>query len=366
MSREERNEIGGVRIYVLNDIMILATCLFYALLIFATVQVARRYDRLIYATENYIDCEKDAFLVNDGSDYLTEQVRLFVVTKDPERVADYFREANVTRRRDMALEELEQYEASETARDYLQSALDHSNRLMEQEIYAMRLVIEAMGYDPEAFPEAVRSAALSEQDAAMARDEMLERAEDLVFGADYQDAKAQIMGNISYFLDSIVSETRNVQADSRADLERIMLHQRILLSCMLVLNGIMFVVIVGMIVRPLRAYVEEIRSEKRINASGAWELRYLARSYNDVSEISEANRELLRHRAEHDPLTGIINRGAFEQLRRILKGAHTPLALLLVDVDEFKEVNDNYGHEMGDRILKKIAKVLQDSFRTKD
>ena len=366
MNPEEKKRIGGVRLYAVNYIMLTVTCVFYAILIFATVQVARKYDLLIFATENYIACERDAFLMNDGSDYLTEQVRLFAVTGEEQRVADYFEEVHVTRRRDIALEELGGYVAGEKTREYLQSALDYSNQLMEREIYAMRLVAEAMAYDLQSFPEEVQQTELTSEDCALSRDGKLEQAREMVFGEGYQREKSLIMGSISYFLDSIVEETKAAQASSREDLERIMVFQRVLLSGMLVLNGIMFALIVVLVVRPLRAYVREIQSEQKIDAIGAWELRYLANSYNDVSDVSAANRELLRYRAEHDPLTGIINRGGFEQLRRILKGQTRPLALLLVDVDEFKEVNDGFGHEMGDRVLKYVAEILRDSFRAED
>ena len=43
-----------------------------------------------------------------------------------------------------------------------------------------------------------------------------------------------------------------------------------------------------------------------------------------------------------------------------------PVALLIIDVDKFKLVNDGYGHEMGDRILRKVAALLEKSFRSTD
>ena len=43
-----------------------------------------------------------------------------------------------------------------------------------------------------------------------------------------------------------------------------------------------------------------------------------------------------------------------------------PLAFLIIDVDKFKLVNDNFGHEVGDLVLKKVAKLLQESFRATD
>ena len=65
-------------------------------------------------------------------------------------------------------------------------------------------------------------------------------------------------------------------------------------------------------------------------------------------------------------MTGLMNRGAFDQLQSALKTDTKPLILLIIDVDKFKLVNDGYGHEMGDRVLKRVARLLEESFRATD
>ena len=68
--------------------------------------------------------------------------------------------------------------------------------------------------------------------------------------------------------------------------------------------------------------------------------------------------------ATHDPLTGLLNREGYEQR---LKGIDVSVtSLLLLDTDLFKQINDTYGHETGDRILKKIADAFKHSFRADD
>lgn len=79
-----------------------------------------------------------------------------------------------------------------------------------------------------------------------------------------------------------------------------------------------------------------------------------------------ANARRLRRKAEMDPLTGVLNRGAFENMRTKLEEAPGPLALMIIDVDRFKEVNDTYGHEVGDKVLKKVADVIKNTFRSQD
>ena len=75
-------------------------------------------------------------------------------------------------------------------------------------------------------------------------------------------------------------------------------------------------------------------------------------------------------RARTDPLTGLWNRLHFgEQLQRALVEADTsgePVSLVLVDIDHFKRVNDSFGHEAGDTVLKHVAKVVQEGVRGGD
>ncbi len=77
-----------------------------------------------------------------------------------------------------------------------------------------------------------------------------------------------------------------------------------------------------------------------------------------------------RKRAQRDELTGLYNRAAyneraFHELRRF-KRYHRPLSVAVCDVDLFKSVNDQYGHQIGDKVLKAISKFLNDRLRNVD
>ena len=74
----------------------------------------------------------------------------------------------------------------------------------------------------------------------------------------------------------------------------------------------------------------------------------------------------MKYKAEHDALTGVLNRSGFDNVTYLLENEQFPLAFALVDVDSFKSVNDTYGHEIGDKILFKTSKILSSSFRSSD
>ena len=76
----------------------------------------------------------------------------------------------------------------------------------------------------------------------------------------------------------------------------------------------------------------------------------------------------IQHLAEHDPLTGLLNRPAFmERLRERLSRPEAPrAALLFIDLDNFKRVNDSLGHLEGDHVLATVAERLQGGLRASD
>jgi diguanylate cyclase (GGDEF)-like protein len=74
----------------------------------------------------------------------------------------------------------------------------------------------------------------------------------------------------------------------------------------------------------------------------------------------DAELDAERHAASRDPLTGLLNRRAFHATCHAILGGRTqpPLAALVVDIDDFKSVNDRYGHAAGDHVLATVAQRL--------
>ncbi len=83
-----------------------------------------------------------------------------------------------------------------------------------------------------------------------------------------------------------------------------------------------------------------------------------------------AAQDALRFQATHDSLTGIWNRGAlFDRLRAEVERAQrkgTPISIFLIDIDHFKQVNDEFGHPAGDAVLREIAQRLNAAVRGYD
>lgn len=103
----------------------------------------------------------------------------------------------------------------------------------------------------------------------------------------------------------------------------------------------------------------------------------LKRSHDELEALVEARtatlkerEEMLQQLATTDALTGIFNRRHFNDLLETEIARHqryqTPFSLILFDIDHFKQVNDTYGHQTGDEVLKQLSALVSDGIRTTD
>jgi diguanylate cyclase (GGDEF)-like protein len=101
--------------------------------------------------------------------------------------------------------------------------------------------------------------------------------------------------------------------------------------------------------------------------------RDLLRSLAAQATLALENVELhvqVQRQAVTDELTGLDNHGRFQQILSAeleqVRRYHHPVGLIMIDIDDFKSVNDTYGHPQGDVVLRQVARVLRDSSREAD
>ena len=111
--------------------------------------------------------------------------------------------------------------------------------------------------------------------------------------------------------------------------------------------------------------------EARVPVEGDNELDRLAVAINETLDALQETQEKWQHDALHDPLTGIANRTLFLQhlgaaLERARNTPEACLALLMIDIDHFKKINDSYGHLVGDEFLLTITRRISGVLRSTD
>ena len=318
-SEENRKRWDGVpliRFYAVTAVLIAAVTV---MLFLSARDTIGGYTRMREATEQYITAQQAATNMQAASDYLTAQARAFVVTGDLTRAELFFEETDVTRRRDRALDEINDLVENPATYAYLSTAMDKSNELLKIECLAMRLACESYGYDPADCPARLAETDPDEADLRLPPEEQRAKALHMLFDADYQTHKDEISENVSRSVEFILEETRSRQLGSSESLLGMIRREEILMAALLLLAAAMVLMTYFLVTRPLRKSVDRIRHGEKMSEKGAAELRFLARTYNSAREENLNRHKQLSYDATHDPLTGVFNRSVFEKLRSRLK-----------------------------------------------
>ena len=223
--------------------MVVISCILYCLLIYGMVLMFRQFSTMVSSMNDYISCVDDAADASDASAFLTDQVHHYVVEREPGHLEAYFIEANETKRRESALENLEEFADKETVSS-MQKALDYSYELMKTEIYAMRMIAESNGEDISTFPQEVQDVRLSEEDQKLSSEEKAEKAVLLVFNEEYHQARENIENGIDEFLDTVIGTTRQKQQRSITNMGYIMVGQSVLFGVLIVQSIITITLII--------------------------------------------------------------------------------------------------------------------------
>lgn len=309
----------------------------------------------------YQMCQNAVDELQHTSDYLTGEAQGFVLDGDYSHLYGYLTELRQTNRRGRAIDTLSEHATSDEAVDALKLARQYSDELAEVELYALRLNAEALGMNN--LPGALATVELSKADKSLSSADKAERAHELLFDNAYQEKKFDIRDQVQ---ECSVLLVETLRTELNENNERLMLMTTLMRVNVILLVVVLLLVIgacVFLLLWPMSMYEKNIRENDSLQPAGAQELRYMVDAYNDMYAKNAAHTESLSYEAHNDALTGLLNRGAFNNL---LTEHREGSALLLVDVDLFKHFNDDYGHDMGDAILVEVAATLYDSFRSTD
>lgn len=358
--------IMKIRIQAISAWNIIATILVTLIFICVYGKGENEFETYQNTTEQYLLCKEAALQMQEGSDYLTEQVRLYTLTGEREYLDAYFYEANTTKRRENALKELEQCFDKKQSIAALQSALDSSRELMKTEYYAMRLMLEIHEDDISTWPEEVQLISSEEEDRTLSEYEKLLKAQHLVSNKNYQNKKLEISNEVSACTADLLKQMKTYQESSEHNFSASYQNLQYGIVPLAILMIAICFLVNSQVVKPLCQYSECIKQGKLLPTTGAAELQNLAETYNCIYQENKKTQELFCYQAEHDALTGLLNRGSFDKILQRYEQNHIPYALIIADIDCFKEVNDTYGHAVGDSVIKKVGTLLEMKFRNID
>ncbi len=353
---------GGVSIRVVGIIttVVAIGLAFYAFAL--SGYLAETETALIEEESRFAECSDAVSNLREASDYLTRASRMFVITGRRAYLDGYANEYSVSGRRERSVDVLKSnLVENQQAIVELEKALDSSNGLAKSELAAMRLAADYYGISD--LPEAVAQANTDLFRSAPDKESVLNAARGLVLSDNYDSAKKSILERVDASSAALLEEL-NEDLRASEDKMRMLGFQLRIVVALLLCAILLFVLALFMyVLKPLGRYVERLSGDEPLEPDGAYELHYLANAYNTIYEDNTKRIEQLRKYAEQDPLTGISNRSGYDSFLT----THTRnIALLLIDVDNFKNFNEVYGHDTGDAVLIKLAEALVTAFRSTD
>lgn len=346
---------------VINTVSIVIALLLAVATIFMTRSVVKSGAQVYRTNETHQSCQNALDEFQESSDFLTAKSHEFVQTGDLKSLTEYIDDIGPNDRRSRALETLRNSSNSSEVTEALEHAKQLSVDLSQTELYAMRLAANARGTTD--LPPTVSAIALSPEDLALSPEQQLEKAKRLVTGEKYAADKlgigAQVQAGSNKLVNTLQSnlEQQNAELHTHLGLADAGLMSLVLVVAASILATTLFLLI------PMKAHEASILNDEPLEPAGARELRYLTAAYNKMYEKNQTKTSSLYHEAHVDALTGMLNRASYDEL--LFENRHH-CALILVDIDNFKKFNDEYGHEMGDAILIEVSATLFGSFRSND
>ena len=353
----------GIRLSRVNIVLLAVTVIGSIGIIIATNRLNSAYQQLIEETEKYINTQQDAGMIEEFSGSMLSESRSFLQTGDPAHVMAFYSQMDVIRR------QLDSSGTSETkgtaASDrYLEEAVEAFRTLAEQDAYAMRLKAETLPVSLGSYPAEFAGTEIRPEDAILDAEQKLAKAQEILDRTDYSAIRSRLSDRVDA---SHRAASETVQQQMGVTTARI--RQELLL---LRTFGVIFLVIAVLamlsnlllIILPINRSVSNLDNREEIPEQGSFEMRNLARVYNEVLRDSTEKQEELEYSATHDALTGVYNRAAFD--REYDRCRNDRIGIAIVDVDGFKHYNDVYGHDVGDHVLRRVTETIGSKFRKED
>ncbi len=358
--REKINK--GISHRLLHLVLVLIIVLFSSTVVYFSFRMFATARRIDAASRQSSELQKAAHELMSASDYLTEQVQRFTIDGDLRFLDQYFTEAFESKRREEALSIMKTDSKASAAYEQLQIAMENSVKLMDLEYYAMRLVIEAKGYSD--YPDLLKDVKLSDEDASLTSEEKIRHATELVLGDEYYELKDKIRTAMQACLVEVEKLGSGIVMSELDFLDRELSIIRVSVLIQAAMIFSMLWLTTRLAINPVLDAVNQVKSNLPITEKGSVEFRYLASAYNKMYEKNRSSLEHLNFKASHDELTDAYNRAGYDFLISTIDLAST--YMMLFDVDNFKTINDTYGHETGDKVLQKVVNTLRSIFRDND
>ena len=353
----------GIRLSRVNIVLLAVTVIGSIGMIIATNRLNSAYQQLIEETGKYINTQQDAGMIEEFSGSMLSESRSFLQTGDPAHVMAFYSQMDVIRR------QLDSSGTSETkgtaASDrYLEEAVEAFRTLAEQDAYAMRLKAETLPVSLGSYPAEFAGTEIRPEDAVLDAEQKLAKAQEILDRTDYSAIRSRLSDRVDASHRAASETVQQQMGVTTARIRQELLLLRTFGMAFLVIAVLAMLSNLLLIILPINRSVSNLDNREQIPEQGSFEMRNLARVYNEVLRDSTEKQEELEYSATHDALTGVYNRAAFD--REYDRCRNDRIGIAIVDVDGFKHYNDVYGHDVGDHVLRRVTETIGSKFRKED
>lgn len=356
-----------------------------------------RVSRIRKSSEKIIDCVKYAEQLDEGSQQLTQSVRSYVSDDDLYYFLEYWEYGTVNDMRTEAVSAMKELGiTTDDEIEIINTAMEASTGLMEDEKAAMLCMLMSEDLNDETAlkeelteinynlsederftwidDEELASSVIEDvlnaetQTSTYARADYVEAAKDIVFGADYNDKRNEIADGVSRFNDTVLGRLENELKRSSQNCVNALTLTVVLLIAIIAYIVTTLLMFEKTLIKPVINMSKQIDKNMDLSSFGISEFKDLTNKYNDskndmtsTTKELELQAQIYKEQSRRDFLTKLANREMLEEYLDGMFAAHVaPFALYMMDVDNFKSVNDTYGHPFGDEVLKALGAIFKE------
>lgn len=358
----EQGKKRGVRLSRVNVLLIFLGLVIALFMVFSMYETNRSFNQIVNMTESYLSSQQTAGMLSNIANGMSEQCAAFLRTGEPDCVHVYAGQLSAINAQFKANETMQ---SSDESRDeFLAKAIEAFRAMNETEIRAMRLMADTLPMGMAAYPLLIQQTKLSPEDEALTAEEKKTLAEKLIDSAEYRLNKEALTAAVDDSHRVASEQGKNRAAQTSAEVRKVMRRQKLLIFLFILIAVIALLINRFLIISPIQRSVDKLDKREPLPVLGSYEVRHLANVYNEVLKDNAEKTEALSYAATHDALTGLYNRADFDKVYSTC--ANDRIGIIIIDVDHFKQFNDEFGHGVGDHVLKIVAAKLMEHFRSED
>ena len=368
--RKIKRRLGGIKTKYIVIPIVVVLAILHTIVISMILLININSNLISSIMRSYGEYMSDATSLLAGSSLLSETSTTYVLMPTNEIgeinygvIIGYTDELGKDRRGDDVAGRFSEYDVGDEAKALINAAAASANEMMDAQLHAIALVNTVYPLPNIPPLQALPGYELTSEELALSKEEKMDLALNLVFGSEYSSAKRSVSDNVSECNEVLRAEQieKSAVVSKNISITRAVLW--IVTISVAVILVLMFILFYNLLFTPLRRFVNSISKDEKLKEDdGVFEVRLLASAYNDLLERREHFEDALRLAAETDALTNLPNRFCFNGVVASEKKSGYSVAIILFDINYLKETNDSFGHLAGDKLIKKAADCISDSF----